>query len=237
MRKALVAEDEGPGTDLTPPETTVEEATALSADLLTLAAPLSAGSEAIRALRTHILTQHVNVGRRALSIAAPTVDVGCSFVAANLAVALAQVGIKTLLLDGDLRTPSIQKFIPQLTPSRGLSDCLASQGSHAGDYIDEDRLPNLSVLYAGPPAENAQELLTREWFADVMHHCLREYDFTVVDTPPANTSADVRRISNLVGYGLVVARRNQTVVADVKTLVEQLTDDHVKVIGTILNAD
>jgi protein-tyrosine kinase len=209
----------------------------LSPELLTLSAPLGPGSEAIRAMRTHIITQHVNAGRRALAIAAPTVDVGCTFVAANLAVALAQVGVKTLLIDADLRSPAIDKFIPSPNSTHGLSECLAAPGGHPGDFIDEERLPNLSVFYAGAPAENAQERLTREWFSDVMHHCMREYDFTVVDTPPANTSADVRRIGNIVGYGLVVARRNRTVVADVKTLVEQLIDDHVRVIGTLLNAD
>jgi protein-tyrosine kinase len=235
VRKAQAALGEGP--ELSPTLPKAEKSKALSPDLLTLSAPLSSGSESIRALRTHILTQHVNTGRRALSVAAPTVDVGCTFVAANLAVALAQVGIKTLLVDADLRSPSIDRLIPPLGSSGGLSNCLASQGEHAGNYIEEDRLPNLSVLYAGPPAENAQELLTHEWFADVMHHCLREYDFTIVDTPPANISADVRRISNIVGYSLIVARRNRTVVADVKTLAEQLIDDHVKVIGTLLNAD
>jgi Mrp family chromosome partitioning ATPase len=70
-----------------------------------------------------------------------------------------------------------------------------------------------------------------------MKYCLREYDVTIVDTPPANTSSDARRISNVVGYSLLVARRNQSLISDIKTLAEQMLDDRVKVVGTVMNAD
>jgi protein-tyrosine kinase len=205
--------------------------------LVTLAAPLSRGAEAIRALRTHVLTQHVQAGRRALAVCGPSLDVGCTFVAANLAVALAQVGIKTLLVDADLRAPMIDQIIRPKQVAPGLSACLAAPSGHVDDFIDNAVFPNLSVFYAGSPASNAQELLAREWFEEVMNHCLREYEITIVDTPPANTCADVRRISNLAGYGMVVARKNRSMVGDVRTLVEQLLDDHVRVIGTVMNAD
>lgn len=213
------------------------EEPSFSPDLVTLSAPLGGGAEAIRALRTHILAQHIQAGRRALAICAPSLGVGCTFVAANLAVALAQVGLKTLLVDADLRAPMINRLIIPSAPPAGLSTCLASPGSRVGDFIDDDLLPNLSVFYAGEAAANAQELLAREWFEDVMNHCLREYEVTIIDTPPANTCADARRISNIVGYSLIVARRNKSLVADVKTLAEQLIDDHVKVVGTLMNAD
>lgn len=208
-----------------------------SAELVTLSAPLSAEAESIRALRTHVLAQHVQAGRRGLSIASPSVDTGCSFVAANLAVALAQVGIKTLLVDGDLRAPHLDQIIRPAAAPAGLAACLSVNGGKIGDFIEPEVLPNLSLLYAGPASNNAQELLAREWFETVMNHCMREYEITIVDTPPANTCADVRRISNIVGYSLIVARRNKSLVADVKTLAAQLVEDHVRVIGTLMNAD
>ena len=208
-----------------------------SPSLVTLANPLSTGAEAIRAVRTHILSQHIHAGRRALAICAPGIDVGCTFVAVNLAVALAQVGIKTLLMDGDLRQPSIDKFIIPSAPPQGLNACLANPGTRVSEYVDENLLPNLSVLYAGAAAHNAQELLARDWFEDVMNLCLREYDITIIDTPPANTCADARRISDLAGYSLLVARRNKSLVADLKILIDQLMDDEVTVIGALMNAD
>jgi protein-tyrosine kinase len=209
----------------------------LSPLLVTLTAPLSPGAEAIRALRSHILTQHIQAGRRGLVICAPSQDVGCTFVAVNLSVALAQVGLKTLLIDANLRSPTVHKLIPPRGAGEGLAECLASQDNLVGDFIETDVFPNLSVLHAGQVSGGSHELLAREWFADVVSQCLRDYDVTIIDTPPANTSADARRIGSLVGYALVVARRNKSLVADVKTLVEQLIDDHTAVIGTVMNAD
>jgi capsular exopolysaccharide synthesis family protein len=205
--------------------------------LITLSDPLSAGAEAIRALRTHVMAQHIQAGRRGLVICAASIDVGCSFVAANLAVALAQIGLKTLLVDGDLRSPAIDSIIPAHMPTRGLVGCLLTLDTQISEYIEADLLPNLSVLHAGAAAANSQELLARELFESLMHQCMRDYDITIVDTPPANTSADARRICNVVGYALVVARRNKSLVSDVKTLVEQLIDDHAIVIGTVMNAE
>jgi capsular exopolysaccharide synthesis family protein len=177
------------------------------------------------------------VGRRSLAICGPSLGVGCTFVAANLAVALAQVGVKTLLIDADLRQPQMDKFIIPPAPPRGLAACLADPDAQVGDFIEEDVLPNLSMIYAGSAAQNPQELLAREWFGDVMNLCLREYEMTIVDTPPANTCSDARRISELAGYSLLVARRNKSLVADLKVLVDQLTDDGVSVIGAVMNAD
>lgn len=234
MMRVAANEESRPRLAVAPREAHAEPAYTFSRDLLTLSQPLTAGAEAIRALRTHVLAQHVQVGRRALAICGASADVGCSFVAANLAVALAQAGIKTLLIDGDLREPTIDRYFRPAAPLEGLVHCLNAPGSRVGEFIDVEVMPHLSIFHAGSVASNAQELLTGEWAVDVMTQCLRDYDITIIDTPPANICADARRISNIVGYSLVVARRNKSLVADVKTLVEQLIDDHAKVIGTIM---
>jgi protein-tyrosine kinase len=209
----------------------------VSANLVAISAPLSSSAESIRILRTHILAQHVNAGRRALAICAASVDVGCTFVACNLGVSLAQSGLKVLLVDADLRAPHVHEFIRPVRESTGLAACLQAPGSAIGEFIDDEVLPNLSIFYAGAEAIGAQEMLAREWFDDVMKYCMREYDVTIVDTPPANTSSDARRISNVVGYSLIVARRNRSLVQDIKILTEQLIDDRVSVIGTLLKVD
>lgn len=218
---------------LVSPRTEVE----ISGNLVAVSAPLSSSAESIRVLRTHILAQHVNAGRRALAICAASFDVGCTFVACNLSVSLAQSGLKVLLVDADLRTPHVHDFIRPVRASPGLAACLQVEGASIGDFIDEDVLPNLSILYAGAESIGAQEILAREWFDNVMKYCMREYDITIVDTPPANTSSDARRISNVVGYSLIVARRNRSLVQDIKTLAEQLIDDRVSVVGTLLKVD
>ena len=192
-------------------------------------------AEAIRGLRTHIMARHLNQGRRALAVCAPSVGVGCSFIAANLAVGLSQIGVKTLLIDGDLHRPAIDRMIRPPNAPGGLVKALTSVDLAFQDSINPNVLPNLSIMYAGKAAANPQELLAGERFQTLMNYCLREYEVTIVDTPPANTSSDARRIGSVVGYSLIVAAKNSSFVKDIRTLSGQLKADHAAVIGTVLN--
>lgn len=208
-----------------------------SPELVTISDPQCAGAEAMRSLRAHILAQHVHAGRRALAVCAPGAGVGCTFVAANLAVALAQVGIKTLLIDADLRCPGLGELFQCDAPGgTGLGSCLAEPGGRVGDYLEPNVLPNLSLLRAGVACRNAQELLATDWFEEVVNTCLRDHEVTILDTPPANLYADARRVCTVAGYSLIVARRNVSHVADVRTLQAQIISDHGSVIGSVLNA-
>jgi capsular exopolysaccharide synthesis family protein len=218
------------GSALTP-----SEVHAFSPEVVTVSSPGEKAAEAIRVLRTHIMAQHVDEGRRALAVCAPSPGVGCTFVSVNLAVALSQIGVKTLLMDADLRSPSVQTMIRPPQPFEGLRQCLGNYDLHFGDAIDYDVLPNLSVMYSGGAASNPQELLASDRFRALMDFCLRDFDLTIVDTPPANSCSDARRVSTVVGYSLIVAGRDKTYVHDIKTLVDQLRGDHARVIGTTLN--
>jgi capsular exopolysaccharide synthesis family protein len=207
----------------------------LSGDLVTLNEGRAMEAEAIRTMRTHVMTRHVEDGRRGLVICAPTEGVGGSYVAANLAASLAQVGVNTLLIDADLRSPSVEHFIRPTVATEGLAQCLAAPDSHPSSFVHQDVLPNLSVLFSGGVAENPQELLSGDAFKNLIDRCLRDYEFTVVDSPPANTCADARRISAVVGYAVIVAKRDVSYYADVQTLASQFTEDGAKVVGTVLN--
>ena len=206
-----------------------------SPSLVMISSPGEAAAEAIRALRTHIMAQHIQEGRRALAVCAASAGVGCTFIAANLAVALSQIGVKTLLIDADLRRPGVGRYIGSPHSGGGLAQFLESDETGFSDVIESDVLPNLSVIYSGGPAAAPQELLAGQRFKTLMEFCLRDFDATIVDTPPANACADARRISTVVGYSLIVTRRNKSFVDDIKTLTEQLRSDHAKVVGTVLN--
>lgn len=193
-------------------------------------------AESIGALRTHLVAQHIQDGRRALAICAPSAGSGCSFVAVNLAVALSQGGVRTLLIDADMRSPEIHHMIVPSRRMPGLVQCLSDDAVPFGDAIMENVLPSLSIIYSGGYAENAQELLAGPRFATLINLCMREYDVTIVDTPPANSSADARRIASIVHYALVVARKDSTFVSDIKTLIDDLKSDRAHIVGTVLNA-
>lgn len=207
----------------------------VSNQLVTLTNPAGGESEAIRALRTHVMAQHLNLGRRALAICAASAGVGCTFVAANLAIALSQVGVSTLLIDADLREPGLDRLLPPSRTQPGLTQFLSNPDMTVGDCLDQDALPNLSVMYAGGGASNAQELLASDRFSALMNACLRDFDATIVDTAPANRFADARRVSTVVGYSLLVARRNHTFAKDLRVMTAQLEADHARVIGSVLN--
>jgi protein-tyrosine kinase len=228
-------ESSEPVTEVARPTSGAPPVYALSRSLATIAQPTGGPAEAIRALRTHVMAQHVDQGRRALSICAASEGVGCSSVATNLAIALSQIGVKTLLIDGNLRHPSVEALIRPEGDAIGLQQCLSSDDENFAAFIEPDVLPSLSVMYAGGVPANPQELLARDRFDRLMNFCLRDFEMTIVDTPPANACSDARRISTVLGYSMVVARRNRSRVDDLKTLVSQLQADHATVIGTVLN--
>jgi capsular exopolysaccharide synthesis family protein len=232
----LVAQDnpERPGEPTASPPAP-RSAHVFSASLVTLSRPQESAAEAVGALRTYVMTHHVQGGRRALAVCAASSGVGCTFTATNLAVALSQIGIKTLLIDGNLRAPGIDLLIQPPSPTDGLRQCLASYDTNFNDCIDADVLPGLSLMYAGGAAANPQELLAGHRFKDLMEFCLRDYEATIVDTPAANTCSDARRVSTVVGYSLLVARINKSYVDDLKTLTAQLQGDHARIVGTVLN--
>lgn len=203
-------------------------------DLVVIHDPGSERAESIGALRTHIMAQHLSAGRRSLALCSPTPDVGCTSLAANLAVALADGGLRTLLIDADLRRPAIHTLIRPSREVPGLAQCLASDAVKFGDAIQFDALPNLSILYSGGRSERPQDLLSTPRFHELIDTCLREFDVTIVDTPPSNASADSRRIATVVGYSLLVVGRDKSFVSDVKILTDELTADGSIIIGSVL---
>jgi len=206
------------------------------APIVMLSDPMGAPAEAIGSLRTRIQSQHIQMGRRALAICAASPDVGNTFVAVNLAVALSQIGIKTLLIDGNLRDPTVQNYFDIEDKTGGLQKCLLSDAASVADYTNEDVLPDLDVIFAGEPTLRAQELLGSDRFPDLINSCLRDYEMTIADTPAANRCADGLRISSVLGFSLIVARKHRTMVSDVRTLADQLRKERVFVAGTVLNA-
>ncbi len=207
---------------------------AFSTELATLGRATGAQAEAIRAMRTYVMAQHIGRGRRALAICAATAGVGCSYAVSNLAVALSQIGIKTLLIDGDMREPGLEQFIRPSQPVTGLAQNLADVEGGISSYIQHDVMENLSIMYSGGTPSNQQELLASDRFKVVMEHCLREYEMTLIDTPPAGLCADARRISSVVGYSLVAAKQHESRISDVRTLITQLEQDGAVVVGSLL---
>ena len=208
---------------------------AVSDEIVVISDPSSPRAESLRLLRTQIIAQHVGAGRRAFAVAAAVDGSGATYVAANLAVALSQVGIKTLLVDANLRSPRIENMFGIDPNGPGLSTYLSLQANRPERVVYADVLPNLSVIPAGPPVARPQELLSGSRFRTGVDILLRQYDVAIFDTPATNENADALTVAGLLGYALVVARRDHGYVKDVQTLSQQLAASRATVIGAVLN--
>jgi protein-tyrosine kinase len=203
--------------------------------LVILESPDSIEAEAIRGLRTRIMAQHVREGRRALAICSPTEDTGSSFVAANLATAMAQIGVKTLVVDANLRMPKIANMFRLDDNALGLADYLADPDLAVDSIVQETALPFLSVITAGSLRTDPQELLAGSRFKTFMDQLLREFELTILDTTATSRCTDAQRVATVAGYSLIVARKHKSHVKDVATLVKLLRADRSNVVGTVLN--
>lgn len=206
----------------------------VSSAVATAVDPGSPAAEAVGALRSHLLAQHLRDGRRALAVCGATDGVGCTWLSVNLAVSMGQSGVRTLLVDANLRAPGVARLID--TGERpGLRQLLSGRAS-ARDAIARDVLPGLSILQAGgEEGGGAQELLATEAFKALMNDCLRDFELTIADTPPASQSADARRIASTLRHALLVVRRGHSFVADAERLATELTADRATLIGSFLN--
>ncbi|QHL90125.1 protein tyrosine kinase [Sphingomonas changnyeongensis] len=197
--------------------------------------PQSLEAESIRGLRTRLVAQHLREGRRALAICSPAAGSGCSYIALNLAVAAAQAGIRTVLVDANLRDPVLADLCGLPIDMPGLADYLASDRLALPDVVDTALMPDLAVVGAGDPADNPQELLSGARFRGLVDQLLREYELTIFDTAPANLCSDGQRVATMAGFSLLVARKHETYVNDMKTLAKQLRADKSVVVGAVLN--
>jgi capsular exopolysaccharide synthesis family protein len=207
----------------------------VSEELVVLSDPNGTRAEAIRLLRTQIIAQHIGAGRRALAVCAAVDASGATYIAANLAASLSQVGFKTLLVDTNLRNPRIDGIFGIDPSGPGLTTYLALEANRPERVIYPGVLPNLSVLPAGPPVGRPQELLSGARFRAGVDIVLREFDIAIFDTPATNESADALTVAGLLGYALVVARRNTAYVKDIQTLAQQLSAARASIIGSVLN--
>ncbi len=207
----------------------------ISDELIVISDPGSVRAESIRMLRTQIIAQHIKNGRRGLAVVSTADGTGCSYVSANLAVALAQVGYKILLVDANMRSPRQDQIFGLDPNAAGLSSFLALQVARPERVVNANVLPGLAVITAGPPTSRPQELLSGNRFRDGVNTLLREYDLVLFDTPAANTSADALNIAGAAAYALVVGRTNQSYYKDISVLADQLASSRCALVGAVLN--
>ena len=205
------------------------------AELVMLARPMSPQAEAVRAIRTQVLRQVFRApgGGRALAVVSPDSGDGKTYLVGNLAVALAQTGARTVVLDADLRHPRLHEVFGA-DNTVGLS-ALLLDGAYPAAVQPVPGVPGLFLLPAGTTPPNPLELIERAAFAHVLAQLVDRFDHVVVDTPAAIFGTDAQVIAERCGAALLVARRDASRVVRLQALVEALSDPPETLVGMVLN--
>lgn len=201
-------------------------------ELTLLRDPYHPQSERLRALRTELLLRRPDTpGGAALAVVSAEAGEGRSRLAAELAVAFAQLGEPTLLVDADLRRPRQQQLFRAASP-QGLSETLAKQTAPRLHPVAG--LPALSVLLAGERPGNPLELLSGPLLGELLGGWRRRFRHIVFDTPAVSQVSDALAVATHVGRVLVLARAGRTGMAAHRAMLQRLAVTDALVLGAVL---
>lgn len=196
--------------------------------------PFSVESESFRNLRATLRFSMRHEAPRVILVTSGQKGDGKTTIAVNLAASLAQTTARTLLVDADLRIPSVHKHFQLSRKTQGLSDYLAAP-HEAELHIMESDIANLCVLCAGSPTTSPSELLSTDKMEQVVTELSNEFEYVVIDTPPVGEIADALIISQLVDSTLLVVRSGITAQNAVQLAYNRLRQVGANVLGTVFN--
>jgi polysaccharide biosynthesis transport protein len=164
---------------------------------------------------------------------------GKSTVVSNLAIAIAEIGQRVLLIDADMRRPR-QHEIFTMDNKRGLSSLLRERTILNGDrslggLIRETEIPGLSVLTSGPETFAATSLIYSSHMSDILNYVRDEFDTVLIDTPPMLQISDARVLGRLADRVILVVRAGHTTRDSAIAARQRFSEDGTKLLGTILN--
>ena len=203
-------------------------------DLVSIYEPADPVVEAIRGLRTALHFGLLESANNRILITGPSPGVGKSFVAANLAVTIAQAGQRVLLIDTDLRKGRLHKIFDLQKP--GLTEVLGRKLTVQDALQAVDSVDSLSVLTRGETPPNPSELLMTPQLGELLEWASVNYDTVIVDSPPVLAVTDSVITGQLCGFALVVARFSESAQKEVLVASNRLRQNGVQVRGSILNA-
>jgi capsular exopolysaccharide synthesis family protein len=204
-------------------------------------APLPAGGdqalsnyeEAIRTLRNSILLTDFDRRLKSVLLTSASPAEGKSTVAAHLAATHASQHKRTLLIDGDLRRPSVHRLF-QIPNKIGLSNVLLREASWLDAVVTMDDPKGLDVLPAGPPTRRASDLIGMG-LAELIEEASRQYDLIVLDAPPLLGFAEPLQMATAVDGVIVVARAGDTSRKALSAVIATLARLRANLVGVVLN--
>jgi capsular exopolysaccharide synthesis family protein len=205
---------------------------ALSEQLVTVLDPIAMASEAYRSLRTSLLYAVADTPPTVILITSPGLMDGKSTTCANLASALAQAGKETLVVDGDLRQPSLHKIfgVPNVN---GMVDVLS--GEYDLSEVCTEPFPGLKILATGPIPPNPAEHLISGRFAQLIGQARRSFDYVLVDSPPTELVSDPMIIAAHADAVFLVLDSEKSSKGSLRGAMQHLEAVGANILGTVIN--
>jgi capsular exopolysaccharide synthesis family protein len=201
--------------------------------LVALSEPDSTSTESIRMLRAHLAGQIARSGRSVLVFASARGEAPTSQVVGNLGVLMAQSGIRTLIVDGDLRAPS-QNRLFGLDNGTGLTSVLKGDDAVRSSATD---IPDLVVLTSGPEVGNPSEVMGSAKFAALVKAARSEAEVVLVDAPAILTHSDALSAAAISDGVVLVARSGATERGDLRAAAEMIQDDGIDLLGIVVSEE
>jgi len=204
-----------------------------TSQLITLSEPRSPISEAYRTLRTNLDFAGLDRALHTLVVTSAGVGEGKSTTLANLAVVSAQAGRTVILVDADLRRPSLHEIMG-LTNRAGLTTMMMDEGALASPPLQETGIEGLSLLTSGPLPPNPAELMGSRRMEEVIAALSQRAAHVFFDTPPIVAVTDAAVLATRVDGVLLVISAGKTRREDARSAVQRLQQINARLVGTVL---
>lgn len=201
--------------------------------LVTYQHPHAPMAEALRTLRTNLQFASIDKPIKSLSVTSATPEEGKSTISCNLAVVYAQAGKKVLLIDADLRKPTVHKIFG-ITNIVGLSSVIIGAAT-VGEAVQETAVEGLSVLMSGPLPPNPAEIVGTNRMKQLIAELGEDYDIIIVDTPPVAAVSDPLIVSTIVDGTVLVVAHGQANREIVQQAVAGLRKVKANLLGVVMN--
>ncbi len=195
--------------------------------------PQSVASESFRTLRATISLLPNGSNYRAIAVSSTKSGEGKSLATSNLAIVCAQAGSKTILIDADLRRPTLHELY-KLPNGRGLADYLANTKEFE-EIVQTGAIPNLDYVTSGPIPGNPSELLSGQRFAEFLEIARQRYDRVIVDCPPVSAVSDPLSVASRCDGIVFISRFNKIRREHARRIVQRLKEAGVQTIGGLIN--
>ncbi|MFP4598967.1 MAG: GumC family protein [Persicimonas sp.] len=202
-------------------------------DTLSYTAPKSSFAEGIKTLRTNLMFMAPDNPPKLLLVTSPGPSEGKTLSSVNMAIAMAQSGQKTLIIDSDMRRPRIHKALG-VENDGGLSTIITGQAG-LDDVLKQTEIENLDVLTCGAIPPNPSELLHAGRFRELVEELREKYDRVIFDSPPLAAVSDALVLSHQVDSVLLILKFGQTRRELLRRSIEQLDAIGAPFMGCVLN--